>query len=126
MRRFEHRSTKTGLVLFTLLFIVYITGCKKLVEVSALATSVADNNVFNTDATAAAVLTGLYTQLSRTDYLTLGFTSISRFAGLSADELTLWSGARNDNALLNIMQTFYYENALSAVPNVGHGHEFFT
>jgi hypothetical protein len=128
MRRFKHRSLKTSAILFTLLFAIYVTGCKKLVEVSAPVTSVTDDNVFNTDATAAAVLTGLYTQISGTDFLAPnpGLPSISRFAGLSADELTLWSGARSDDALLNIRQTFYYDNALSAVPNAGYGHEFFT
>lgn len=116
------------LILFTLLFTMCTTACRKLVEVSPPVTSVTDDNVFNSDATAAAVLTGLYTQISGTEFLSphLDFTSISRFAGLSADELTLWSGARNDFDLLNRRQTFYHDNALSAVPGAGYGHEFFT
>lgn len=126
MRCSKHRSPKRTVILFTLLFSICTTGCKKMVEVSAPDTSVTDDNVFNTDATAAAVLTGLYTQISGTEFLFLGFPSISRFAGLSADELTLWSGARNDFDLLNTKQTFYHDNALSAVPNAEYGHEFFS
>ncbi|MDR3715798.1 MAG: RagB/SusD family nutrient uptake outer membrane protein [Puia sp.] len=94
------------LIAFVLVF--GISGCTKLVTVSSPATSVTDASVYSADATAIAVLTGLYIQLSQTQYFSPGgLPTLSEYAGLSADELTLWSGANNPNSLA------YYTNTLS-------------
>jgi hypothetical protein len=96
------------LVIIMGLLISILTGCKKLVEVPPPITSTNADNVYSSDATAAAVLTGIYTTLSQ-GYFASGTTSISFYAGLSADELTLFSGVGN------ISQISYYTNALSGV-----------
>jgi len=66
------------------------------------------NDVYASDATAAAVLTGLYTNLSSSDFTSTDFRNLSMYAGLSADELTLWNGTSI------VWQNQYYTNALSA------------
>jgi len=87
--------------------IVGLVGCNKLVEVAPPVTSITDDNVYASDATAIAVLTGIYGQLSTTsNYNSMGLTTISLFSGLSSDELTLFGGGTgNYNA--------YYTNNLS-------------
>jgi hypothetical protein len=64
-------------------------------------------NVYNSDATAAAVLTGIYTQMSAENQaLSTGLTSIYGYPALSADELTLYN--------LNDATAFaYYSNNLT-------------
>jgi hypothetical protein len=87
------------------------SGCKKLVTVESPITSLTSTNVYNNDATAAAVLTGIYTSLSQYNYQPgTSFNSISLASGLSADELTLAGGSSNSNTLL----AQFYLNALTA------------
>jgi hypothetical protein len=76
----------------TILVFLFI-GCKKFIEVDAPVTSTNAANVYSNDATAAAVLTGIYTQISDQDVdLTNGsLTSLSLFPALSSDELTLYN-----------------------------------
>ncbi len=98
------------LTLTLLLFASLQTGCKKLIEVDAPITGYSAANVYASDATAIAVLTGIYTKLGATyggSYFT-GGKSISLFAGLSGDEFTLYSGVQNPT--LNS----YYKNELSS------------
>ena len=94
------------------------TSCKKLVEVSVPATSVTGTSAFNSDATAIAVLTSIYANNSANLLSNTGsIPSITFFAGLSADELTLWSGSSNTQ------EKAYFQNALSSGAN-GFGHEY--
>lgn len=96
------------------------TSCKKLVEVEAPVTSSNALNVYSSDATATAVLTGIYTDMSGA--ITLSFAtgnkSISLYTGLSSDELTLYSGVNNTTYLA------YYKNSLSAAIDPIAGSEF--
>lgn len=82
-------------------------SCKKLVEVPAPVTSVNAENVFTNDATAASVLTGIYTNLSSNNVFNGDPTSLFFYTGLSSDELKLILTA-NQN-LLN-----FYSNSLNA------------
>lgn len=78
----------------TLLILILFASCKKFVAVDPPTTSITNASAFQTDATAAAVLTGVYTKLSQSsNYVTRGFPTISTVLGLSADELTLFSGS---------------------------------
>lgn len=74
------------------LFLLLAAGCKKWIEVPAPVTSINTENVYANNATAAAVLTGIYAQISYDDEgQSNGFiTDISVCAALSADELTLY------------------------------------
>lgn len=99
---------KKDLLLIVLISII-LPGCKKLVQVSPPSTSIADNNVYTSDVTAIAVLNGIYEDMSAPPLIAAeSLPSLSLFAGLSADELTLWS--RSQNAGLQA----YYKDQLSA------------
>src|SRR5580658_10466131 len=94
-------------------------GCKKLVEVPSPATAIAGSSVFNSDATAIATVTGIYTEMSSLNLTYAGsILSLSLYSGLSADELTLWSG----EYALDLEAVAYYQNALSA--NTGYGSDY--
>lgn len=101
-------------ILFIMIFTTSIlAGCKKLVEVDAPITSTSQENVYSSDATAIAAVTGMYTSMSQNNNLLAsadGFTGMSFASSLSADELTLYDLSRmNLNA--------YYVNGLDALTN---------
>ncbi|BAV07689.1 outer membrane protein, nutrient binding [Filimonas lacunae] len=83
------------------------TGCRKLVEVQAPVTGITAGNVYETDATAIAVMTGMYTQMSLSS-LPDG-ANLSLCLGMSADEFTLYAGVTNTG------YQRYYQNAHSAL-----------
>jgi len=85
--------------------LLIFTGCKKFIEIDGPITSVNSANIYEKDVTAASVLTGVYTNLSASGMTSGSITSISYLAGLSADELTLFSA--NENLIS------YYANALN-------------
>lgn len=89
-------------------FVAFMSNaaCKKLVYVSAPVTSVNSSNVFTSDATAAAVLTGIYTKMSQSNAGWSGITSFFLFGALSADELTLYD-------VNNTTYNPYYYNTLN-------------
>lgn len=95
--------------LFFFVFILSIVSCKKLIEVDAPGNNLNAANVYSNDATAIAVLTGVYAKMSnlQVSLKNNSITSVSLFAALSADEMTLFN--LNDGVLAN-----YYQNNLSA------------
>lgn len=72
--------------------IILCTGCKKLVDTDGPITSISGKNVYTNNATAAAVLTGLYTLMSQSTITGGELTSIGLVTGLTSDELTIYSG----------------------------------
>ncbi|HWK05561.1 MAG TPA: RagB/SusD family nutrient uptake outer membrane protein [Puia sp.] len=101
------RTRPSGRLVFSLLFLITIqVGCKKLIEIPAPVTSISSANVFSNDATAAAVLTGIYTNMSSSNSGWSGINSMFLYVALSADELALY-----DNN--NVAYLPYYSNALS-------------
>ena len=113
-------------IAFFLLCLQMEVGCKKLVSVNAPDNVVTSQNVFQNDATAIAMMTGMYASMSNTDMdnLSLNFPSLSCHAGLSADELSLWSGAANSGLLLNETEYYYYTNSLFSNGTGQFGSEF--
>jgi len=91
-----------------LFFSLSILACKKLIEVKAPITSINAENVYESDATAASVLTAVYAQISdlNNDLGNGSITSISLYAALSSDELWLYN--KNDPRLLP-----FYKNDIS-------------
>ena len=81
-------------------------ACKKLVAVDPPVTSTTGVDAFNSDATASAVLTGIYTNLSAGSFAT-GGNDISILAGLSSDELSLFNDGSNPT------YSVYYSNVLT-------------
>jgi hypothetical protein len=99
--------------------IVSLSCCKKLVVVDPPINSITQENAYNNDVTAAAVLTGLYAQISNANGTSYGLPSISLVAGLSADEFGLWSGAE-------ATRFAYFSNSLFAPTSLSinaAGHE---
>jgi len=93
--------------------VILLAGCRRQVEVEAPFTSLNAGNVYTTDATAAAVLTDIYAEMSSQNnpstnnpLQTTYITSIPLFAGLGSDELTLFN--LNNQTLLN-----FYRNDLN-------------
>jgi hypothetical protein len=104
-------ALKTWMLLMLYVFTTLNIGCKKLVETDAPTTSISGKNVFSTDATSIAVLTGIYTKISGSSIMAGGygseFASIGFLTGLSGDELTLYEGV--EDTRLN-----YYQNRIIA------------
>jgi starch-binding outer membrane protein, SusD/RagB family len=95
---------------YMLFMVVLQLSCKKFVTVDAPNTSFTSENVYKDDATAATVITGIYSKLSAG--IIIGGTSISSVslvASLSADELFLYGGSANGNITL----TQYFQNRLT-------------
>jgi hypothetical protein len=79
-----------SIIFFFSFLIVATIGCKKFVDIDSPPNKVTSDNVYTVDATAIAVLTGIYTRMSSNDYQFItGTNSVSVYAGLSSDELTL-------------------------------------
>jgi len=95
----------------------FFQGCKKLIEVDGPYTSTNAANVYLNDATAAAVLTSIYTKISANNFSDVTFSSISLYSGLSADELTLLN-LSNQNYLV------YYRNMITSL-NQGFWSEIY-
>lgn len=95
--------------IYVLICFSFCTSCKKLIEVDPPVTSINAANVYSSDATAAAVLTGIYTNMSKAQISSGGISSLSLFPGLSADELTLFNYSSQTNAA----NVAYYTNSLT-------------
>ena len=96
------------------LFVIVSPACNKLVQIPAPISNVNAANVYSSDATAIAVLTGIYANLSDgATTLASGKNSMSYLAGLSADEFTLYSGVPGSSP-----PYLYYTNALTNVSGV--------
>ncbi|MFI5163248.1 MAG: RagB/SusD family nutrient uptake outer membrane protein [Sphingobacteriales bacterium] len=99
--RHFYKSKRISLMLAVIL-VTALSSCKKLVETPPPVTALTSDNVYTSDASAASVLTGVYTSLS---YFSSSsgiatIKSISLEAGVSADELTVYGGVANGNTAL--------------------------
>lgn len=93
-------------------------NCKKLIDVNPPDTAVTGEIVFKSDATAIAILTGLYTKLSSISYPYPDISTTSLALGLSSDEFVLWDGVSSPNL------PAYYTNKLSSNPSLEAGSEY--
>jgi hypothetical protein len=91
--------------------ILCITGCKKFVQVPSPKTSLSSGNVYTANATATAVLTGIYSTMS-SGGVNMGPAATSQYCGLSADEYTLYQASAQGFA-------GYYYNAIDPVNDYG-------
>jgi len=100
---------KTRVIIFLSLLTYSQLGCKKFIEIEGPTTSVNSLNVYKQDATAASVLTGVYTKLSSGSLLgTERTSSLYYLAGLSSDELSIVSGYGSPQ------MDAYYSNSLTS------------
>lgn len=105
------RQVGSRLLIFNgFLLLLLSAGCKKLVEIEPSVGSISEDNVFTNNSTAIASVTGIYTAMCNGGSVSFtGSSSISFWAGLSADEFTLFKGITTDR------ENAYYKNSLSAV-----------
>lgn len=94
-------------------FLIFSFSCKKLVETPPPTDVVAQSNVYKIDATAIAVLNGIYASMNEAGQPFQGTRSVSLLSGLSSDEFTLYSGVTNTTLLS------YFRNSLSATIGTG-------
>ena len=94
-------------------------NCKKLIDVNPPDTGVTGEIVFKSDATATAIMTGLYTRLSSISYpVYFDISTTSLTLGLSSDEFILWNGVSVPNL------PAYYTNKLISNPTFEAGSEY--
>ncbi len=93
------------------IMVIGILSCNKLVQVSAPLTTLTEASVYSSDETAIAGVTGIYAALMGLG----GMSGVSLDMGLSADELTVYTGTSN------IALNEYYKNALNG-NNVSSGN----
>src|SRR5688572_8464626 len=78
-----------NIILYTLL-LPGLLGCKKFVDIAPPVTQLTEANVYASDATAIATITGIYSILSSS--MIGGNDGFSIIGGVAADEFTLFSG----------------------------------
>jgi len=102
-------------VMAAMVFIM-CASCSKLIEVDPPITSVNGENVFNEDATAIAVLTGIYANMSKAGVSDGAgrLTNVFFTTGLAGDELELWNKG-------NTYFGQWYENTISPLENTWSG-----
>src|SRR5882724_1935701 len=74
-----------------LLLALAASGCKKSVEVQAPVSSIAGSEVYKTDGTTMAVVSGIYINLMNGAGMAQGTQSIAMLAGLASDEMKNYS-----------------------------------
>jgi hypothetical protein len=101
-----HKYLKEVLIL-SLIICLLFSGCKKYLAIDAPVSSINAANVYEDDALASAVLTGIYARISG-HFTEIGPTTVSLYTELSADNLISTNIANiNQNAQL------YFQNALT-------------
>ncbi|SDF15269.1 Starch-binding associating with outer membrane [Mucilaginibacter pineti] len=103
-----------------ILFIFLATSlpsCKKFVDAGAPVTTLNSQNVFESDATAIATLTGIYTQWSLDSYGLNGgngsLTALNLLPSLSADDLTLFDGNGNSDFVQIYINSIKSSNSIN-------------
>ncbi|WP_256003995.1 RagB/SusD family nutrient uptake outer membrane protein [Pedobacter deserti] len=102
------------LIIWMFVCTTVISGCEKFVDLPAPATSINAENVYESDGTAIAVLTGIYTTMS-SESSSLGnsagngLSGMTVFSGLSGDEFTLADGITETHNAYR-----YYKNRLES------------
>jgi hypothetical protein len=93
---------KNKYLIIILLLVWCAPGCKKLVEIPPPISSQTSETVYQNDATATAVLIGVYSQFGSVTNTVYGGSINTLFigTGLTGDELTLFGGSANFNTNL--------------------------
>lgn len=113
----KYLSIRRILALIISLFVLQLVSCKKFIEVEAPITSINSGLVYKDDKFAAAVLTGIYADITSNTIRLGGLLSLSFFPGMSSDELKLHS-------LSNATNLGYYSNGLTN--SISQGADFWT
>ncbi|MBO9572080.1 MAG: RagB/SusD family nutrient uptake outer membrane protein [Chitinophagaceae bacterium] len=110
-KKFENKITALA---YVILLILIQSSCRKLVDIPQPINSITDEAVYSTDATATAILTGLYTTMSQprvADFT--GKDCFPIYTSLSSDELYL------SGSVLRGTHFSFFQNTL--IDDVGAG-----
>lgn len=107
------------LQMMAILITVNLAACKKFVETKPPVTEIAGSTVYSNNSSAAAVMTGVYSNMIYSPALSSGGYSIGWSMGLAADELTNYDPT-------NSWQVQFYENVLSSFSNGASNYYFWT
>jgi hypothetical protein len=102
-----------SILIAILVLTIFESSCKKIIDIEPPVTSLTSGVVYQDDVTASSVVTGLYTKMMQDITFSSGLRSVTVLAGLSADELILWSGAVDNIPIL------FYKNSLSGTQYIG-------
>src|SRR5687768_8902320 len=86
-------------VVLSMLFILFFTGCNKLLDPGTPPEKVLGSQVYSNDSLAEAVVKGIYANMMLNFGICNGY--MSRYAGLSTDELNRTSLLAQDQEFLN-------------------------
>src|ERR1700722_2897867 len=109
---YGHLATFCAMVIIQL-------SCTKFVQIPPPTTAIAGTTVYSNGTSAAAVMTGLYSNATFNPGLSDGGNSIGLFMGLAADEFTNYYPNR-------IVAVQFYENALTSFSNNKSNYYFWT
>lgn len=106
----QHKKIKkTSFIIASAIIVLFVnSGCKKFIEVDFPVTSNNAAVVYNTDAQAIGVLTGIYAKIASNNLFSPYIIAIPLYCGLSSDELALFD--KNNSTELGP----YYTNTLSS------------
>lgn len=112
MKKLSHyiKPAKLTGCLAAIILLAITAGCKKVIDVGAPQTSLAATTVFNSDATAEASISGIFTYMANYARMYNGQNSVAIQEGLRADELQNFSSSTVGN-------TLFYTNNLSSQDN---------
>ncbi len=105
------------IIVFVMIGCSTLLGCKKSIEIDPPSTAITAAVVYSTNASAAAVMSGMYSRMMMPGTLSDGSGSIGYLGGLLADELTNFG---TDPTTLS-----FYANSLSSVSPSGISNSYF-
>jgi len=105
------RTVKISCITFLFSISCIIYSCKKFVEVAPPTDKIVGAEMYNTDAGAASVLTGILSDMTR-DGFAKGTNSIGVLTGLYTDELSL------DPANTGVLASLYTDNLSNIEPGI--------
>jgi len=91
---------------------LYLSGCKKIIEIDAPVTTITSNQVFSNNEQAMSALAGIYTRMINSNALFLCSGAPSVYCGMSADELISYDQIPSDGFVL------FQKNNLSSLTGI--------
>ncbi|OKS88750.1 RagB/SusD family nutrient uptake outer membrane protein [Mucilaginibacter polytrichastri] len=112
MKRYNDiKTVKILICLAGLIMVAGISGCKKAIDIGAPTTLINTANVYTSDGTAEAAVSGLLSSLASSGHMYNGTGSISILQGLAADEFTFYAAPASSPPNL------FYANSLTTLNN---------
>jgi hypothetical protein len=114
----QYNYIKNATVLACIITVAGLTSCKKVIDVGEPKTLINTANIYLSNTTAEAVVSGLYANLASTGHMYNGSGSLTIQQGLAADELKDYSSSAAGTTTfytnaLNSNNTYYWQEIFS-------------